>query len=87
MDCEKMGRDELMQKIMEYKFAINDMALFLDTHPCERRALEKHNEYVKNFKELKEEYERRYGPLSIETQVDSWDKWVYDTWPWERGGN
>ena len=48
MGCEdnNMTRQMLMQKIMEYKFAINDMALFLDTHPCDEKALKYHNEYV-----------------------------------------
>ena len=81
-----MSRKELMMKIMEYKFAINDMTLFLDTNPCNQKALKKHNEYVKEYKELKEKYEAKYGPLSIDTEVDSWDKWVYETWPWERSG-
>lgn len=87
MECgcnSNNNREELMQKIMEYKFAINDMALFLDTHPCEERALECHNKYVKEFTNLKEEYEEKYGPLSIETEVDSWCKWTDEKWPWER---
>ena len=84
MESENLSKEELMQKIMEYKFAINDMALFLDTHPCEEKALKKHNEYVKEFKKYKEIYEEKYGPLSIDTEVQTWEKWVYDLWPWER---
>ncbi|MCI8309056.1 MAG: spore coat protein CotJB [Clostridia bacterium] len=85
MGCEdnNMTRQMLMQKIMEYKFAINDMALFLDTHPCDEKALKYHNEYVCEFKKLKEQYENEYGPLSIEAEVESWDKWVFEKWPWE----
>ena len=85
MECnDDLSRQELMQKITEYKFAINDMALFLDTHPCDEKALKYHNEYVCEFKKLKEQYENKYGPLSIEADVDSWDKWVFDKWPWEK---
>lgn len=84
MEEEKMNRNELMKKIMEYKFAINDMALFLDTNPCNSRALEKHNEYVRNYKKYKERYEKEFGPLSIDTETSSWEKWVYEPWPWER---
>ena len=82
MECN--DRNELMQKIMEYKFAINDMALFLDTHHCDEKALKYHNEFVCEYKKLIEQYESLYGPLSIETEVDSWDKWVFDKWPWEK---
>lgn len=78
------NRDMLMQKIMEYKFAINDMALFLDTHPCNDKALKHHNHYVCEYKKLVQKYESKHGPLSIEADIDSWEKWVYDQWPWER---
>ncbi len=84
MECDNLNRQELMQKIMEYKFAINDMALFLDTHPCDEKALKHHNKYVKEYKELKEKYEEKYGPLSIDTEVETWESWVYEHWPWER---
>ena len=84
MDFENLNRKELIKKIMEYKFAINDMALFLDTHPCNEKALRKHNEYVEKYKKYKEQYENEYGPLSIDTETDTWEKWVYETWPWER---
>ena len=82
MDCEDMSREELMKLIMQNKFAINDMALYLDTHPCDNNALRCHNEFVRKYKEYKEMYERKYGPLSIETEMDSW-QWVEDPWPWE----
>lgn len=82
--CESSEtREELMKRLMEYKFAINDMALYLDTHPCDEKALKLHNEYVCEFKKIKEKYESEFGPLSIETEMDSWSKWVDDRWPWE----
>ena len=84
MDNENLNRHELLKKIMEYKFAINDIALFLDTNPCNSRALKKHSEYVENYNKYKEKYEKEYGPLSIDAETDSWEKWVYEPWPWER---
>ena len=84
MDYDNLNKNELMQKIMEYKFAINDMALFLDTHPCNNNALKKHNEYVLEYKKYKDFYEKKYGPLSIDTEINAWESWVYEPWPWER---
>lgn len=80
--CENNGREELINKVMAYKFAINDISLFLDTHPTDERALCLHNDYVKEYDKLKSEYENKYGPLSFETEMDSW-QWVTDRWPWE----
>ena len=85
MECG-CSEEKLMQQIMEYKFAITDISLFLDTHPCDEKALSLHNEYVSEFQKLKEKYENEYGPLSIETEMDSW-KWIENKWPWENGGD
>lgn len=84
MENENFDKNDLMKKIMEYKFAITDMSLFLNTNPCNKKALEKHNEYVEKYKKYKEQYEKEFGPLSIDTEIKSWEKWVYDPWPWER---
>ena len=83
MGCENQSKEEMMKNLMAYKFAVNDMSLFLDTHPDDKKALSLHNEYVKEYEKIKEEYENNYGPLSIETEVDSWESWVQTDWPWE----
>ena len=87
MNDENLNKQELMKKIMEYKFAVNDISLFLDTNPCNKKAINKHTEYVKNYKKYKEKYEKEYGPLCIYSEIDSWEKWVYEPWPWERSAN
>lgn len=77
-------REDLLMKIKQYKFSINDLSLYLDTHPNDINALKLHNEYVITLKKLEEEYQEKFGPLTIETQMDTW-LWVKDKWPWERG--
>lgn len=76
------NKEELMNKLMAYKFAINDMSLFLNTHPHNEKALKLHNEYVCELDKIKKQYENEFGPLTFETEMDSW-KWVSDSWPWE----
>lgn len=83
---ENKSRDKLLKQIMEYKFYINDLALYLDTHPNDARALNLHNENVKKLDEVTEIYERNYGPLTFETVMESWE-WAQDLWPWQRGFN
>ena len=82
MEKDRCNREELMKKLMAYKFAINDMSLFLNTHPDDEKALKYHNEYVWEYNKIKEEYEKEYGPITFETEMDSW-KWVTEKWPWE----
>ena len=77
---------ELMSQIQDYNFAITDLALYLDTHPFDQKAVALHNEYCKTYRNYVDQYERMYGPLSIFCPVGSW-KWIQNTWPWEGGTN
>ena len=45
VDCE--ARREMMQQIRCYEFAITELALYLDTHPEDEKALCLHRKYCK----------------------------------------
>lgn len=70
-------------------FAIDDLLLFLDTHPKEKRALEYYSELSARRNELLEKYAKFYGPLTIDTGNDSnlksW-QWMEQPFPWEQEG-
>lgn len=82
-----MDRDSLMRVITKASFAMDDVKLFLDTHPNCQEALE----YYQKAKEIREaawkEYTQRFGPLSSYevTNTEHWD-WNVAPMPWE-GGN
>ncbi len=80
VECE----EDAMRRVMETMFAVNDISLYLDTHPQDRNALKLHNKYVEEYQEAKNYYEKNYGPLSIFTPMENWS-WGYDKWPWEGG--
>ena len=80
-DCK---REEMIMKIRELDFAIVELALYLDTHPTDEKALCLHRKYVKEMKELKEKYQKIYGPLTINYPCNKW-RWLEQPWPWERG--
>jgi len=44
-----------------------------------------HNSYSKTLKELKDKYQKVYGPLTIYYPCNKW-RWLEEPWPWE-GGN
>ena len=79
--CEK---EEMLQQIRCYDFAITELALYLDTHPDDDKALCLHRRYSKEFKELKDKYQKVYGPLSIYFPCNKW-RWLEEPWPWEGG--
>ncbi len=79
-----VSRKKLLKEIMQYDFVLTELNLFLDTHPCNREAMNMFYEVQKKAEELKEEYERLYGPLtpSMRTDSEKWE-WVEEPWPWE----
>jgi spore coat protein JB len=78
------SRTELLRKIQMIEFVMYDAALYLDTHPCDEKALE----YFHYYRDMKEkavaEYAACYGPLTMDT-VESMNKWTWieHPWPWE----
>lgn len=82
------ARKELLQKINEVSFAVNDITLYLDTHPCDEKALVYYEEMSEMREKALQEYARLYGPLTIDTAKDTcsrrWE-WVMQPWPWEGG--
>lgn len=81
-------RQELLQFINEVSFVTNDTQLFLDTHPDNEEALEHFRKYSRMRNEALKEYERRYGPLTVDVAVESdknvWN-WAEEPWPWMGG--
>lgn len=83
-----MDKDRLFRTIQMYGFAIDEIVLYLDTHPDSREALDYYHKYNQLRREAVEEYNRLYGPLTAK-QVVSRDKWTWthEPWPWERSAN
>lgn len=83
---EMISHQELMKAINEVSFAINDMQLYLDTHPTDQHALEDIRMLIDKRKKYQEIHTRYYGPLTMDTAMDncsdSW-AWILQPWPWE----
>ena len=85
-ECEENMRIkcEMIEQIKSLDFAIIELGLYLDTHPDDQRALCMHREYCKQVKDLKDKYQKIYGPLTIFYPCNKW-RWLEEPWPWERG--
>lgn len=80
-------REILLRKISTYQFAALDLQLFLDTHPNDRKTLDKMREYRKLAEPLIAEYEEKFGPLTKNmTSSNNW-RWIKAPWPWESEEN
>lgn len=79
---------KLLEIIQMYGFALDEIVLYLDTHPECQDGLDYYHKYIALKKAAVEEYNKLYGPLTAE-QVLSKNKWtwVHEPWPWERSAN
>lgn len=74
----------LLQRIYESSFAMDDLILYLDTHPDDVEALS-YYQYVVGMRDgSMEAYENQFGPLMADAVTDHtrWT-WLTETWPWE----
>lgn len=94
-------RTQLLKQINEVSFAVNDITLYLDTHPLDLDAMNYFSEMSKQRKQLLETYQKEFEPLTIDcacpesnNQSQTETRYVGErhwTWtdgplPWE-GGN
>ena len=74
------------KKIMAVRFALYDLGLYLDSHPCDEQAMQLRNMYQMQLKNLIDEYEQCYGTYVLtKCDVTDWNEWISDPWPWEYG--
>lgn len=88
MTDNKPCRRELLEWINVVSFAVDDVKLFLDTHPCNEEALAFFDEFKKQRVEALKEYARYYGPLTLDTADTDAKRWMWidEPWPWQEGG-
>ncbi|MCX7921569.1 MAG: spore coat protein CotJB [Clostridia bacterium] len=79
-----LNREKLLREVMAADFTVIDLQLYLDTHPCDQKALALYNSGVQQAKMLKENYERQYGPLTALWSYSGYPwQWIQSPWPWE----
>lgn len=77
-------REQLMKKLSGAQFAALEMQLQLDTHKEDTRALESLKEYQAEAMEYKNEYQQKFGPLSVTDPFGDCEyRWTNPPWPWE----
>ena len=81
---QKMNRMQLLHWINTISFTVNEMTLYMDTHPEDKEALEYFNHHNELRKQALEAYAQQYGPLTIDSMAcdNSW-KWASQPMPWE----
>lgn len=77
-----------MTELQTIAFAIQELALYLDTHRDDKEAYELYCQFQKMYHDAKDEYEKDCGPLTHHSRVPQKEyKWLNDPWPWEYAKN
>jgi len=80
------GQEQLLNNINIVDFTMVDLALFLDTHPKDRRALEYYAHYSQIKRQLCREFSKKYYPLTMaEADCEKSWSWGEAPLPWEGG--
>ncbi len=79
-------RDKMLNDIGIVGFVLDELVLFLDTHPTDRDAIEHFNHYNRMKNQMLREFSQKYYPLTVDTS-DSGTKWKWAEapLPWEGG--
>ena len=79
-----LNRENMLRQIKCCSFAVTELALYLDTHVDDKKVLCLHNQYCKELKNLEDQYQKVYGPLTYKYPCNKW-RWIEEPWPWEGG--
>ena len=83
-------REQLLRDIGIADFVLIELALYLDTHPHDRNALEYFRHYNRMANQARQEYSAKYTPLTISCVDTSYcNDWqcTLSPMPWEGGCN
>lgn len=65
-------------------FAIQELALYLDTHRNDKEALQVYQDYQRMYDHCRKEYQEKCGPNNhLQEGNSSQYNWLNDPWPWE----
>ena len=77
-----------LAELQALSFAIQELALYLDTHREDMDALELYRDYQEMYNKCRDAYRKTGGPLThMQPQDGKTYAWLDDPWPWEYGNN
>ncbi len=78
-------KGNLLLKIYEYDFALNDLSLYLDLHPDDNDVYKVFRKYTEEERDCVATYEKKYGPLELDNSMYSSYLWDEGPWPFIGG--
>lgn len=76
-----------MNQLQTMAFTIQELALYLDTHPNDAQALELYRSFQRMYHDALMQYSAECGPMNHKTPGNGPYSWLKDPWPWEYCAN
>ena len=71
-------------ELQQMGFALQELALYLDTHAEDTEAAQLFNQYVELYQQAIEQYQQGNGPLTLmDAAANGTYDWLAGPWPWE----
>lgn len=88
---DQQGRECLMLQVMEISFMLDDVRLYLDTHPEDKDGLQLLKQVIQKRKQLMKDFAEKNFPLTMDCMADLYEKnpesdcycWNKGCMPWE----
>jgi len=79
---------ELRRELSAVHMMLEDLQLYLNTHPTDRNAIAKRNVFVNQYKMVMEDYNRNFGMFNQDDSLSTFPwQWIEEPWPWEYEAN
>lgn len=78
-------KEKLMRHIQELTIEKRNYNLYLDIYPEDQQAINTFNDYSNKLNIATEEYEKLFGPITLESanlKGTTW-QWLTAPWPWD----
>lgn len=76
-------KEQLLLKIQELSFAVNDLNLYLDIYPNDEKVFHLFKKYVIELNKLNTIYAERFDAIEITQDLGTSFTWYNHPWPWE----
>ena len=76
-------QEKCLYELSMISFAAHELNLYLDLHPDNQTIFMLWKDYQKKSKQLLDEYEKKFGSITINSDYSNSYDWVKNNWPWE----
>ncbi len=74
---------KLLTEIDSLCFALTDLNLYLDINDNDKDIINLYNQYTKKKEILLNQYQSKYGPITLNCEIKYPWNWNDSPWPWE----